>query len=163
MRASWCRVDSDFRDCDPQTKPVNSQIITSKFNNKKTKIKSNIILCYAHTNDANDEKKDLLPTTTGSLEESREERYDNTVGRLQIKVGADNTRYDEVMGTQGLSNMNENDERCADLCSLNQLVIGGSIYPHKRIHKATSKSPDHVTHRKIRSTIFTSTKNFEGH
>jgi hypothetical protein len=27
--------------------------------------------------------------------------------------------------------MNKNGERLADLCALNKLVIGGSIFPHK--------------------------------
>lgn len=45
--------------------------------------------------------------------------------------------------------MNENDERFAVLCSLNQLVIGGGIFPHKRFHKATPRSPDNVTENQI--------------
>ena len=45
--------------------------------------------------------------------------------------------------------MNENDERFADLCALNQLVIGGSIFPHKRIHKATWISPSHIKKNQI--------------
>ena len=45
--------------------------------------------------------------------------------------------------------MNENGGKFADLCSLNQLVIGGSIFPHKRTHKATWRSPDHVTKNQI--------------
>lgn len=44
------------------------------------------------------------------------------------------------MGTHGLGQMYEDGERFADLCAWNQLVIGGSISPHKRIHKATWKS-----------------------
>ncbi|KAJ8333838.1 hypothetical protein SKAU_G00411570 [Synaphobranchus kaupii] len=53
------------------------------------------------------------------------------------------------MGKHGLGQMNENGERFADLCSLNQLVIGGSIFPHKRIHKATWRSPNHITENQI--------------
>ena len=53
------------------------------------------------------------------------------------------------MGTHGLGQMNENGERFADLCALNQLVTGGSIFPHKRIHKATWRSPDHRTENQI--------------
>lgn len=47
------------------------------------------------------------------------------------KIGTDNTGYEGTMGTHGLGQMNENGERFADLCALNQLVIGGSIFPHK--------------------------------
>ena len=36
-----------------------------------------------------------------------------------------------------------------DICALNKLVIGGSIFPHKRIHKATWVSPDHKTENQI--------------
>ena len=53
------------------------------------------------------------------------------------------------MGTYGLGQMSENGERFADLCALNQLVIGGSIFPHKRIHKATWISPNHVKENQI--------------
>lgn len=63
--------------------------------------------------------------------------------------GANNIGYDEAMDIQWLGNMNENDERFAVLCSLNQLVIGGSIFPHKRFHKATLRSPDNVTGNQI--------------
>lgn len=38
--------------------PVNSRIITAKFNTKKSKIKLNIIQCYSPTNYANNERKD---------------------------------------------------------------------------------------------------------
>ena len=71
------------------------------------------------------------------------------MGDFNAKIGADNTGYDDIMGTQGLGVMNENGERFADLCSLNELVIEGSIFPHKRIHKATWRSPDHITENQI--------------
>ena len=38
--------------------------------------------------------------------------------------------------------MNENGERLADICGLNDLVIGGTIFEHKEIHKLTWISPD---------------------
>ena len=71
------------------------------------------------------------------------------MGDFNAKIGRDNTGYEEVMGKQGLGEMKENGEKFADLCSLNQLVIGGSIFPHKRTHKATWRSPDHVTENQI--------------
>ena len=59
------------------------------------------------------------------------------MGDFNAKIGADNTGYEDTMGTQGLGQMNENGEHFADMCALNQLKIGGSIFLHKRIHKAT--------------------------
>ncbi|KAJ3583232.1 hypothetical protein NHX12_034171 [Muraenolepis orangiensis] len=66
------------------------------------------------------------------------------MGNFNAKIGSDNTGYEGVMGTQGLGKMNENGDRFADLCSLNQLIIGGKIFPQKQIHMATWRSPDHV-------------------
>ena len=60
-----------------------------------------------------------------------------------------NTGYEDIMGTNRLGQMNENGERFADLCAMNQLVVGGSIFSHKRIHKVTWRSPDHVTENHI--------------
>ena len=71
------------------------------------------------------------------------------MGDFTAKIGGDNIGYEDVMGTHGLGSMNENGERFADLCALNQLVIGGSIFPHKRIHKSTWVSPDHRTENQI--------------
>ena len=58
------------------------------------------------------------------------------MGDFNAKVGSDSRGYEEVMGQHALGKMNENGERFADLCGLNDLVIGGSIFAHKRIHKA---------------------------
>lgn len=71
------------------------------------------------------------------------------MGGFIAKIVADNTGYEDIMGTYGLGQMNENGERFADLCSLNQLVIGGSIFPHKQIHRATWRSPDHTRQNQI--------------
>ena len=45
--------------------------------------------------------------------------------------------------------MNEHGEMLADLCAFNNMVIGGSVFPHRRIHKATWVSPDHRTDNQI--------------
>ena len=71
------------------------------------------------------------------------------MGDFNTKLGMDNTGYEGIMGTHGLGQLNENGERFADLCALNQLAIGGSIFPHKRIHKATWISPNHVKEKQI--------------
>nr|KAG5696667.1 hypothetical protein BaRGS_023076 [Batillaria attramentaria] len=130
--------------------PVNSRIIKAKFITKKKDIKLNIIQCYAPTNDAEEEKKDDFYQQLQTVID-RGGAKDMTIlmGDFNAKIGSDNTGYENTMGTHGLGQMNENGERFADFCALNQLVIGGSIFPHKRTHKATWRSPDHVTENQI--------------
>ena len=45
--------------------------------------------------------------------------------------------------------MNENGEMLADFCACNNMTIGGSVLPHRRIHKATWVSPDNRTENQI--------------
>ena len=47
-----------------------------------------------------------------------------------------------VMGKYGYGNINDNGERLVDLCGTNNLVIGGTIFPHREIHKLTWISPN---------------------
>ncbi|KAJ8351936.1 hypothetical protein SKAU_G00234120 [Synaphobranchus kaupii] len=117
---------------------------------QKENIKLNIIQCYAPTNDTIEEKKDdFYDQLQGVLDRLRTKDVTILMGDFNAKTGAENNGYEDIMGTHGLGQMNENGERFADLCSLNQLVIGGRIFPNKRIHKATWRSPDHVTENQI--------------
>ena len=126
--------------------PVNSRIITAKFTTKKKDIRLNIIQCYAPTNGAEEEKKDdFYQQLQAVLDRRGAKELTILLGDFNAKIGMDSTGYEDIMGTHGLGQMNENGERFADLCALNQLVIGGSIFPHKRVHKATWISPKHVT------------------
>ena len=59
----------------------------------------------------------------------------------------------EVMGRHGLGEMNNNGEKLLDICASNKLIVGGSIFPHKNIHKAIWVSPDHVTVKPNRSHL----------
>ena len=63
------------------------------------------------------------------------------------KVWIDNRGSKEIMGKRSLWEINyiDNGERFAEICGTNNLVIGGSIFPHKRVHKATRASPDQST------------------
>ena len=53
------------------------------------------------------------------------------------------------MGKEGLGDMNENGKELVDICALNGLSIGGTLFPHRRVHKATWRSPDGVTENQI--------------
>nr|KAG5708387.1 hypothetical protein BaRGS_034418 [Batillaria attramentaria] len=77
-----------------------------------------------------------------------------TMGDFNAKIGSDNRGYEEIMGQQGLGEMNDNGEKFADLCASNNLVIGGSLLQHRRIHKATWVSPDLSTENQIDHVLY---------
>nr|KAG5693219.1 hypothetical protein BaRGS_034478 [Batillaria attramentaria] len=70
------------------------------------------------------------------------------MGDLNAKVGTDNTDRELIMGKHGTGTQNENGELFTEFCTTNDLVIGGTIFPHKTIHKTTWTSPDGRTHCK---------------
>ena len=53
------------------------------------------------------------------------------------------------MGRHGTGEQNENGELFAEFCTFNDLVIGGTLFPHKTIHKTTWTSPDGKTENQI--------------
>ena len=110
----------------------------------------NGIQAYAPTNEAIDEEKDEF---YNQLQDSISScsRHDMIIvmGDLNAKVGSSNAHREEVMGKFGVGIMNDNGERLCDFCSVNGLVITGTIFPHKEIHKLTWRSPDGKTVNQI--------------
>lgn len=45
------------------------------------------------------------------------------------------------MDKEGVGRMNENGEKLANMYSTNYLVIGGTLFKHKEVHKITWNSP----------------------
>ncbi|VDP88435.1 unnamed protein product [Schistosoma mattheei] len=110
----------------------------------------NVIRCYAPTNDYNEDAKDRFYDRLQSINEKCPTKDLTILVRdLNAKVGIDNTGYEDIMGRHGLGERNENGERFANLFAFNKLVIGGTTFPHKRIHKTTWTSPDHTTQNQI--------------
>jgi hypothetical protein len=64
-------------------------------------------------------------------------------GDLNAKVGQENEGLEHIMGRHGLGETNENGQHLVDFCTRHDLVIGGTIFPHKDCHKVTWVSPDH--------------------
>ncbi|VDP30999.1 unnamed protein product [Schistosoma margrebowiei] len=127
-----------------------SRITKASLKTKKEGILMNIIQCYAPTNDSNDDIKDQFYERLQSIiEECLRKDLSIVMGDLNAKVGIDNTGYEDIMGRHGLGQRNENGERFANLCAFNKLVMGVTIFPHKRIHNATWISPDHTTENQI--------------
>ena len=121
-------------------KPLNARLMCARFRGRHANV--SIIQCYAPTNeDKDNEKEDFYQQL--QLLKDKCPRHDITIvmGDLNAKVGSDNTNLQHVMGKEGLGEMNNNGQLLTDFCNVNQLVIGGTVFPHKNIHKWTWKSP----------------------
>ncbi|VDP82952.1 unnamed protein product [Schistosoma curassoni] len=114
------------------------RIIKASFKTKKDGISMNIIQYYAPTNDYNEDVRDQFYNGLQSIvEKCPTKNLTILMGDLNAKVGMDSTGYEDIMRRQGLGERNENGLRFANLCAFNKLVIGGTIFPQKRIHKIT--------------------------
>ncbi|CAH8455416.1 unnamed protein product [Heterobilharzia americana] len=128
-----------------QWEPISSRIMTARFNSKGRKV--TIIQCYAPTNNAEQEKKeDFYRQLQSTLDKTSVGDIKILMGDMNAKLGGDNTGRELTMGREALGEMNENGELFAEFCAFNDLVIGGSVFRHKDIHKATWISPATRTH-----------------
>ena len=126
------------------------RMLLASFTTKKKGINMNIIQTYAPTNEATDEDKDDFYNSLQDLFEQLPNKDVNIVmGDMNAKVGSNNSSYEQVMGKHGLGEANDNGERFISFCANNSIVVGGTIFPHKRIHKATWMSPDGRTENQI--------------
>ena len=122
-------------------KPVNNRLMSIRL--KGGHINISIIQCYAPTNDSSDEDKDEFYSQL-QAETEKIPRHDLLVimGDLNAKVWNDNTNYGRVMGMHGVGNRNDNGERLVEFCEMSNLVIGGTLFTHRDIHKLTWNSPN---------------------
>ena len=113
-------------------------------------INMNIVQVYAPTNDATEENKDDFYDRLQTVMDKLPAKDVNIVmGDFNAKVGSDNSNYEDIMGKHGLGEINDNGERFQGFCAFNSLVVGGTVFPHKRLHKATWVSPDGATENQI--------------
>jgi hypothetical protein len=66
-------------------------------------------------------------------------------GDFNAKVGQDNYGMEAVMGKHGMGVRNNNRERLVEICQQYGMVIGGTLFMHKDIHKYTWTSPNGAT------------------
>ncbi|XP_065450154.1 uncharacterized protein LOC135983272 [Chrysemys picta bellii] len=112
-----------------ERKSISSRLMRARLKGKHNTI--TLIQCYAPTNDSDKEVK-RGPCHNLII----------VMGDLNAKVGKDNTNNDRAMGRHGCGTMNENGERLVDVCNMNDLVIGGTLFQHCEIHRLTWCSPN---------------------
>jgi len=67
------------------------------------------------------------------------------MGVMNAKLGPNNEGLEHVMRRHGIGNMNENGELFSELYANCDLIIGGTVFPHKTCHKVSWVSPDNIT------------------
>lgn len=143
-----------------KSRKISKRIMMARFYLKCKKL--TVIQAYAQTKHAMDEVKDkLCNQLQDTLSTCNTHDMNVVMGDLNAKVGKDNTNRDKVMGSHGVGVMNDNSERLCDFCKTNGLVITRTMFPHKKIHKATWGSPygktaNQIDHMLINGRIRTS-------
>ena len=128
--------------------PISERIIFARFESKCQN--TTIIQVYAPTNDAEEGVKEDFNHQLQSAYNKRKARdLTMVIGDLNAKVGSDNRNWEASMRTHGDGVVNENGEMFCDFCASNLLVIGGTLFPHKKSHKLTWSSPDGITENQI--------------
>ncbi|XP_044573412.1 uncharacterized protein LOC123257656 [Drosophila ananassae] len=128
--------------------PVSDRIITARFRCNSRHI--TIVQCYAPTEDASDDfKDDFYNALTSSLTKSKRGAIKILMGDFNAKLGPNNNGLEPIMGRHGVGTRSNNGDRLADLCQTFQLVIGGTVFPHKEVHKYTWTSPSGHTRNQI--------------
>ncbi|XP_029633878.1 craniofacial development protein 2-like [Octopus sinensis] len=72
---------------------------------------------------------------------------------MNAQAGANNKGNEKIMGKHGTEIINSNGEGLVEFCGMNDLVIYGTIFPHKDIHENTWTFPDKRTTNQIDHTL----------
>jgi hypothetical protein len=127
--------------CLMEWKPINSRLMKVRL--KGRHINTTIFQCYAPTNDSEEDNKDVFyEQLQAELENTPRHEMKIVMGDLNAKVGNDNKSYERAMGREGCGTINDNGERLLDICTSYDLVIGGTLFPHRDVHKLTWYSPN---------------------
>jgi hypothetical protein len=127
---------------------VSDRIITAKFRSRARTIA--VVQCYAPTNEADSQTKDnFYELLSATLDKVNKGNIKIIMGDFNAKVGVDNNNLERIMGKQGVGTRSDNGERFVELCNHHDMVIGGTLFDHKDIHKVTWYSNDGRTRNQI--------------
>ena len=126
------------------------RIIRATFRTGNKRINMEVVQAYAPQEDSKVEDKEEFYHRLESVIQGRPTKNLQIVmGDFNAQIGSENRGFEEVMGIHCEGVMKPNGEMFVDMCATNNLVIGGSIFKHKTIHKRTWVSNDGVTENQI--------------
>ncbi|XP_055622191.1 craniofacial development protein 2-like [Toxorhynchites rutilus septentrionalis] len=128
--------------------PINERIIVARF---RTRVRNlTAIQCYGPTDAADlQEEESFYNQLNSVVEKVRKRDIQICLGDFNAKIDSNNTDLERVMGRHGLGEMSENGELFTELCGNNNIVIDGSLFPHRPVHKVTWVSCDGRTENQI--------------
>lgn len=128
--------------------PISDRLIYARFNTKARKV--SIIQCYAPTDPSDQADKDIFYDALNAvIDKIPRGDIKIVLGDFNAQVGSDNTNFQHNMGVHGTGTINDNGDLFTNFCLSNDLVIGGTLFPHKQIHKYTWTSPNGKTRNQI--------------
>lgn len=128
--------------------PVSDRIITARV---KTKARNmSIVQCYAPTEvDTIVEKDAFYDELSNALNKVQKGDIVVLMGDFNAQIGSNNTGYRRITGKHGMGTRTDNGDRLVELCMKHDLIIGGTVFPHKDVHKYTWTSPNGRTKNQI--------------
>ena len=134
--------------CLIENKGYNDRLLFARFRSKFVNI--SVIVAYVPTNSATTEEKDTFYNTLDDiLTKTPSHDLKIVIGDFNAQVGDDQKGiYQREMGRNGLKICTksqvcpDNGNRLIEMWTKHSLVIGGTKFPHKDIHKFTWTAPD---------------------
>jgi len=116
--------------------PVSERMIIASF---KTKIRNlTITQCYAPAEMTDkDMKENFYQQMHETITAVQKRDVIIVMGDRNAKIGSNNDGLEHVMDRHGMGNMIENGELLSELCASCDLIIGGTVFPHKTCHKVS--------------------------
>merc|ERR550537_1977921 len=129
--------------------PTSERVLTARLHSKHLNI--SVIVAYAPIDGADDSEKDIFyRTLADTFDELPRHDIKLLLGNFNAKITSDRHGCEAVIGGESLhSSSNDNGTRLVDFCAANELVIGGTLYQHRDIHKGTLRSPNGLTVNQI--------------
>jgi hypothetical protein len=91
-----------------------------------------------------DKKEEFYQQLSETITTVRKRDIIIVMGDMSAKVRPNIEGLEHITGRHGTGNMNENGELFSELCASCDLIIGGTVFPHKTFYKLSWVSPDNI-------------------